>query len=203
MKNIKYLTFATFLVFLIIACSNSQKQSQQGISAPTQEEMEKFTEAAEKVSAMLQPKTATLVFILDGTTYRLDTKDVKSTIIPFTHYKPANAEEGEAQESSLIWMQGSDIANGVEITFSINLNEKFSNGSFTAHGGELILSKESKSNYYSVKNMALNIHNFKEKKFRKELSGYSLEMTFSGTIAGLGPKGETHEIKDGKYILKY
>ena len=51
--------------------------------------------------------------------------------------------------------------------------------------------------------MTLNIHNLKEKKFRKELSAYSLDMTFGGTIAEFRTSGKSHEIKEGKYIIRY
>jgi hypothetical protein len=51
--------------------------------------------------------------------------------------------------------------------------------------------------------MNLNISGLSEKRFHEELSGYSLNMSFSGTIAEYGAKSKSHEIKDGKYILKY
>ena len=203
MKNLKLFISAILILLLISACNNKQKQSRESIEAPVKQEMEEFTEAAEKVTNMLQPKSASLVFTLDGTTYRLGTTDVKATIIPFTHYKPANTEEGETQESSLIWMQGTDTANRVEITFSVSLNEKFANGNFVANEGEVIISKEGKSNYYKVKSISLIISNLKEKKFRKELSAYSLDMSFGGTIAEFRASGKSHEIKEGKYIIRY
>ena len=203
MKNIRFLTLATLLVFFTIACKNSGKQSINSIEVPTKQELKEFADAAEKVAGLLQPKTATLIFTLDGTTYRLATTDVKATIIPFAHFKPADAEEGETHGSSLIWMQGTDTDNKVEIVFSISLDDKFANGNFVANEGKVILSKEGKDNYYSIKNMMLNIHNLKEKKFGTELSAYSLDMTFGGTIAEFGASGKINEIKEGKYNLRY
>ncbi len=203
MKAKKLFIFLTITILLLSACNNRQKQSEENFEAPTKQEMEKFSKAAEKIANILQPELASLVFTLDGTTYRLDTKNVKSSIIPFTHYKPVNEEEGEMEEQSLIWMQGTDVANGVDITFSLNLKEKFANGNFTAREGQVIISKEGKNSYYSVKNISLSISNLKEKKFSRELSAYSLNMTFGGTIAEFGARAEEYEIKDGCYDLKY
>ncbi|MCI1647466.1 MAG: hypothetical protein LKI39_14245 [Bacteroides sp.] len=203
MKLIKTLTLAAVAILLISACNSKQKQKEQSIDAPTLQEMEKFSKAAEKVANMLQPKSASLIFKLDGTTYKLDTKDIEVSIIPFTMYKPINEEEGETEESSLIWLKGTDATNGANISFSVNLKKKIDNGFSTANGGEVIISKEDKEQYYGVKKMNLNISNLSEKRFRKELSGYSLDMSFSGTIAEYGAEGKTHEIKDGEYTLRY
>ncbi len=201
MRFIKTILFATALVFLATACTNNKQK--QTTEIPTQEDFEEFEEAAEKVSNLMQPKTASLVFILDGTTYQLDTKNVETSIIPFAMYKPANEEEGETEASSLIWLKGTDLINDVNISFSVNLKNKIDNGNFMANEGEIIISKKGKDNYYSVKDISLVISNLKEKKFYEELSGYSLDMTFSGTIAEYGAKGKLHEIKDGKYVLRY
>ncbi len=204
MKNNK-LTIVFFVLALVVVACNSKQNKQVGdeIEAPTQQEMEEFSEAAENVSNMLQPKSASLVFTLDGTTYQLQTKSVKTSIIPFAMYKPANEDEGETEESSLIWMKGTDVATGVDISFSVSLKEKLANGNFTADGGEVIMSKEGKEQYYGVRKMNLNIGNLLEKRFHEELSGYSLDMSFSGTIAEYGASGKTHEIDGGKYNLKY
>jgi hypothetical protein len=118
-------------------------------------------------------------------------------------YKPANEEEGEMEESSLIWLKGTDTTNGINLSFSVNLKEKIANGNFTANEGEVIISKEGKSNYYSVKNISLVVSNLKEKKFNEDLSGYSLDMTFDGTIAEFGARANEYKVKDGRYELKY
>lgn len=204
MKNVKLVVVFFVVAFVVAACSSNQpKQVEGGIEAPTQLEMAEFSEAAEKVSNMLQPKSASLVFTLDGTTYELNTKSVETSIIPFSMYRPANEEEGESEESSLIWMKGTDVATGVNVSFSVGLKEKLANGNFAADEGEIIISKEGKDQYCSVRKMSLNISKVVEKRFHKELSGYSLDMAFSGTVADFGPKGETHEITDGRYSLKY
>jgi len=203
MKTIETLLFVGIITLLATACNNKQKQQEQGIKAPTQQEIEDFSEDAEKVINMLHPKSASLVFTLDGNIYELNTKSVEVSIIPFAMYKPANKEEGETEESSLIWLNGTDTTNGVNISFSVSLKEKLANGNFTANKGEVIISKKGKEQYYSVKKINLNISNLSQKRFHEELSGYSLDMSFSGTIAEFGAKGNAHEIKNGKYSLKY
>lgn len=203
MKTLKLFTPVILILIFVSACNNKQKESGENIEAPTKKEMKEFTEAAEKMTNLLQPKSASLVFTLDGTTYRLDTKNVETSIIPFAMYKPANEEEGEMEESSLIWLKGTDTTNGINLSFSFNLKEKIANGNFTANEGEVIISKEGKSNYYSVKNISLVVSNLKEKKFNEDLSGYSLDMTFDGTIAEFGARANEYKVKDGRYELKY
>jgi hypothetical protein len=199
MKTIQILALIAILAFY--SCKNNK--STQELNAPTQTEIEEFSHAADKVANMLKPKEALLSFVLEGTTYNLQTKDIKTTIIPFTHYKPMNEEEGEMEETSLIWMQGKDAINKTEIIFSVSLSEKFANGNFSARDGELTIEKDGKKQYYTVKNIDLVISNFSPKKIHDELNAYSMDMSFSGTLGEFGPDNTEFVISNGKYLLKY
>jgi len=201
MKNLIVLILLSISLF---SCKNKSKtNTEQGIEAPTENEVKEFEAAANEMSKLLETKVANLSFDLDGITYQLKTKDVKTTFIPFTSYKPINEEEGEMQEESLIWMQGTDSVNNAEITFSVSLNQKFGNGSFVSSNGELNITKEGKKDYYTVESMKLNISNFSAKKFNENLSGYSLDMSFEGNVETFGSKTTTTVITNGKYELKY
>lgn len=199
MKTIQILTLIATLAFY--SCKNNK--SKQELNAPTQTEIEEFSHAAEKVANMLKPKEALLSFVLEGTTYTLQTKDIKTTIIPFTHYKPMNEEEGEMEETSLIWMQGKDANNKSEIIFSVSLSQKFANGTFSAHDGELNIEKDGKKQYYTVKNIDLVISNFSQKEIHNELNAYSMDMSFSGDLGEFGPENTKYSITNGRYSLKY
>jgi len=188
---------------LVSACNSKQKQLELGIEETTQQEMEESPKAAQKVTNVLQPKSASLVFTLEGTTYELETKGVDASVIPFAMYKPANKKEGETEESSLIWLKGTDAKTGIGIRFSVNLKRKMTNGKFTTNKGEVVISNGGKEQYYGVKKMNLNISNLSEKPFNEELSAYSLDMSFSGTIAEYGANGKIYTIRNGRYNIGY
>ncbi len=200
-------TIQTLLLIASIAlfsCNNEKKQeTQYSIEEPTKEEIKEFEKAANALSQILQPKIAELSFMLNGINYQLQTADIKATIIPFTHYKPINEDEGEMQENSLIWLQGTDTKNESTISLSINLNEKFNNGNFIAKDGEIIIDKDGKKEYYSVKIIRLTIQNFDEKVFNDELSAYSLLMQFEGELTQFGANRKEFTISNGSYIIKY
>jgi hypothetical protein len=188
----------------LFACNNEKKQQTAYImETPTKEEIQEFEKAANALSNMLEPKIAELSFIVNGINYQLHTTDIKATIIPFTHYKPVNEEEGDMQENSLIWLQGTDSKNQSTISFSINLNEKFNNGDFIAQDGEIIIEKDGKKEFYSVKSIRLTIQNFDEKVFNNELSAYSLLMKFEGELTQFGANRKEFTISNGSYSIKY
>lgn len=188
----------------LFACNNEKKQQTAYImETPTKEDIQEFEKAANALSKMLEPKIAELSFIVNGINYQLHTTDIKATIIPFTHYKPVNEEEGDMQENSLIWLQGTDSKNQSTISFSINLNEKFKNGDFIAQDGEIIIEKDGKKEFYSVKSIRLTIQNFDEKVFNNELSAYSLLMKFEGELTQFGANRKEFTISNGSYSIKY
>lgn len=204
MKTIKLFILTFITTLLVSACGgDSSRPNDQNIDAPTSKEIDEFTEAANKVADMLKPKAASLSFVFNGVHYRLDEANLKVGFIPFTMFKPANMEEGEPEEESLIWMQGIDVSNDVEITFSVSLNQKFDNGAFQAHRGELVLVKDGATLQYSVKDLWLNISNLQEKKFNSDLSAYSLDISFNGTLAKMGARKEAVKIESGQYSLRY
>lgn len=194
-------TIILIAILTIVSCKNNTSTQKQ--KAQSENEVQEFTETAEQVANLLQPQKASVSFELDGVTYSLQTKDINPTIIPFTHYKPKNEEEGEMTETSLIWMQGKDANNQTDLTFSITLYEKFGNGNFSVREGEVAIEKEGKKQYYSIKDLDLNISNFSEKKFNDELSAYSMEVTFRGELGEFGPGKKTYSITNGEYAIKY
>lgn len=193
--------FAILLVLSIVLMNSCQSNNRK---APSQEDVGEFTSAVEKVTNMLQPESASLIFTLDGVRYELDTKNVKPTFIPFTSFRPANEEEGDHEDQSIIWMQGKDKTNNnIEIHFETTLNQKITNGIFTTSNGSITIEKDGKNKYYQIQNLELKISNVSEKQFNEELSAYSLDMAFNGTIETVGSNGKAFEITDGKYEVKY
>lgn len=193
--------FAILLVLSIVLMNSCQSNNRK---APSQEDVDEFTSAVEKVTNMLQPKSASLIFTLDGVRYELDTKNVKPTFIPFTSFRLANEEEGDHEDQSIIWMQGKDKTNNnIEIHFETTLNQKITNGIFTTSNGSITIEKDGKNKYYQIQNLELKISNVSEKQFNEELSAYSLDMAFNGTIETVGSNGKAFEITDGKYEVKY
>ncbi len=204
MKTVKLIMLFFVTILLISACGGgSNRPDDQTIEAPTSKDMDEFTEAANKVADMLKPKSASLSFDFDGVAYKLDEANLKIGIIPFTMFKPANVEEGEPEEESLIWMQGVDVSNDVEITFSVSLNQKFDNGAFIAHSGDLIMVNDGVTHQYSVKDLSLKISNLQEKKFNSDLSAYSLDVSFNGTLVKPGARMESVGIESGSYSIRY
>lgn len=204
MKHLNMILFISLTALIFVGCQSKSKTQDQGITAPTEEEIDEFTDAAEKMADILTPKSASLSFVMDGVTYAIKTKDVQTTIFPFATYKPVNEEEGDREEQTLIWLQGTDANRPTTvIRFAVVLKRQPANGTYTATDGSLDLKSDGKTIYYTVKKLTVNISGLTKKKFSEEVSGYSLDMTFSGTIADFGPKGKEYSVSEGTYHLQY
>jgi len=192
-------------IALLCACNSKTNQTgNETIQVPTEKESKEFEEAAEKTAKLLQPESANLSFSIDGNTYSINNETLEVAFFPFTVYKPVDEEEGEMEEESLIWLQGSDVNNKkIKIKFELTLKGKFANGTFTVSEGNIYIDKDDQSRIYSAKKINITISDLVEKKFTDEITGYSLDMNFSGTYSDLGPKGKTYEVSDGSYQLKY
>lgn len=212
----KRLVYTMLMGVFFLACANKSNQ-QQTISVPTEDEIEEFSEAAEKVMSMLQPKTVKLVFSIKGEKYTINAKTVKPTIIPFVYLNENNDEmeyegdepenEEESHSTTAITMVG-DLEGGVQnLVLELSVPDELSLGEQTCVEGNIIISESSEngvkenSAYWSVRNLNLKVTKLEKKVFMEELKGYSLTMSFSGQVKNIKSK-ETAEI-DGVYEVLY
>jgi len=189
------------LSIVLSASSCNSKQNNQSTEQPTQSETDDFNRAAKKIIKKTPETTSFLKFEIEAKTYEIDLESIQTTIVPFAVYKPADEEEQQSEES-LLWLKGHAKNDpDVELSMELVFNEKLSTGKYTSMEGSFQVGKEFK--YLTVENIEININSIKEVKFDTGQIGYSIEMTFEGTVKSFGPNADTYKITNGEYKIKF
>ena len=186
-------------VFFVQCTSNQQKDVSDHI--PSSVDMQELSQAAEPQAEHMKPKQYDLEFQLDEKTIFLNVNMLNSSIMPFAFYD-------EQENVTVIWVRGSTAEYpNEELFLEFRIFGRIQEGAnqmqkVTLHINDKTAIENGKTLLLATStDFAAEARNISEAVLVDNINGYSLELSFEGTLKKAG--GGIATIKGGKLGLVY
>lgn len=188
------------IAIILVQCTGNQ-QTNVSEHIPSTDDMQVLTQAAEPQAEFMKPKQYDLQFQLDEKTIFLNVNMLNSSIMPFAFFD-------EQENVTVIWVRGSTAEYpNEELFLEFRIFGRIQEGAnqmqkVTLHINDKTAIENGKSLLLATStDFAAEARNISEAVLVDNIKGYSLELSFEGTMKKAG--GGIATIKGGKLGLVY
>ncbi|KAF0130577.1 MAG: hypothetical protein FD155_1387 [Bacteroidetes bacterium] len=188
------------IAIILVQCTGNQ-QTNVSEHIPSTDDMQVLTQAAEPQAEFMKPKQYDLEFQMDGKTIFLNVNMLNSSIMPFAFFD-------EQENVTVIWVRGSTAEYpNEELFLEFRIFGRIQEGAnqmqkVTLHINDKTAIENGKTMLLATStDFAAEARNISEAVLVDNIKGYSLELSFEGTMKKAG--GGIATIKGGKLGLVY